>query len=387
MVLLTLLATTQLLTVDDDGPADFATIQAAIDAVDDGGTVLVRAGDYGLTRITGKSVNVFVDGDANTNCGVLEVTDLAAGQRVLVHGWVTTGGMRLRDSEGGIWLEDCRVDSFGALTATFCDSVVMVGCTMNSDPDWYAFGPSEGVEVFDSTLHAYGSTFIGGQGLGGSSLIECVAGSPGGPAVELSTGSWFFASDCSFAGGDGGNAGTEGFEARGNGSDGGPGLLSYAGTNADLLGCTLAGGPAGLGTDGCLDGAQGSAVQELGGVVDFVDEAPRSISTPGPVQPGETFDVVVSGESGDQVFAVAAASTFPLELPGVAGPLQPASPWVIVPVGPLPASGVATLSVTLGASAAGAGATVLALQTLHVTPSLAAYLGAPATLAIIDTQL
>ena len=36
----------RIITVDDDGPADFSTIQAAIDDANDGDTVEIRAGTY-----------------------------------------------------------------------------------------------------------------------------------------------------------------------------------------------------------------------------------------------------------------------------------------------------------------------------------------------------
>ncbi|MBM3477351.1 MAG: hypothetical protein FJX75_29125, partial [Armatimonadetes bacterium] len=55
------------ITVDDDGPADFSTIQAAMDAAADGDTIQVAAGTYReIPRVSGKSLTLIGDGPATT---------------------------------------------------------------------------------------------------------------------------------------------------------------------------------------------------------------------------------------------------------------------------------------------------------------------------------
>ena len=57
-------------TVDDDGPADFATIQAAVDAADKGDTIQVYAGTYNENVfIDSKSLEIFGDNKKSWSYG------------------------------------------------------------------------------------------------------------------------------------------------------------------------------------------------------------------------------------------------------------------------------------------------------------------------------
>ena len=59
-----LAAQTRVFTVDDDAPADFTTIQAAVNAAAPGDVVLVKDGDYVKFTIDGKGISVLADRDA-----------------------------------------------------------------------------------------------------------------------------------------------------------------------------------------------------------------------------------------------------------------------------------------------------------------------------------
>ena len=80
------------ITVDDDGPADYNTIQAAVDAASSGDTIYVYNGRYHENIIISKSLtllgqdeaNVIIDGDRSGNCIKLSSSD------VIVNGFTIT---------------------------------------------------------------------------------------------------------------------------------------------------------------------------------------------------------------------------------------------------------------------------------------------------------
>ncbi|MBC2696961.1 MAG: hypothetical protein HF975_15200 [ANME-2 cluster archaeon] len=80
------------ITVDDDGPADYNTIQAAVDAASSGDTIYVYNGRYHENIIISKSLtllgqdeaNVIIDGNRSGNCIKLSSSD------VIVNGFTIT---------------------------------------------------------------------------------------------------------------------------------------------------------------------------------------------------------------------------------------------------------------------------------------------------------
>jgi parallel beta-helix repeat protein len=86
--------------VDDDGPADFHTIQEAINAASDGDTVYVRAGTYAENVVLNKSLSLIGE-DAETTIIDGEYRPGAIGAAVTAEG-VTITGFTLRQSGTGI---------------------------------------------------------------------------------------------------------------------------------------------------------------------------------------------------------------------------------------------------------------------------------------------
>ena len=114
--------------VDDDGPADFSTIQEAINAASDGDTILVKAGiyyehvvvnktvsllgeDVGTTIVDGnKTGNVFAIDRDSVNIAGFTVQNSGsilgnAGLRLDNVGLCSISGNRIRDNFAGIWFE------------------------------------------------------------------------------------------------------------------------------------------------------------------------------------------------------------------------------------------------------------------------------------------
>lgn len=84
--------------VDDDGPADFSTIQAAINTANSGDTVFVRAGTYYEHITIGKSL--ILQGE-NRNTTIIDGTE--SGDAIYVTAsYVTISGFKLRNGECGI---------------------------------------------------------------------------------------------------------------------------------------------------------------------------------------------------------------------------------------------------------------------------------------------
>lgn len=91
-------------TVDDDGPADFSSLQAAIDAADDGDLLLIRAGAYSAITIDGKSLTlhgdtaggiVQVSAPALSAGAAIRIQSTVTGQRVVLRGITTTSVLSL----------------------------------------------------------------------------------------------------------------------------------------------------------------------------------------------------------------------------------------------------------------------------------------------------
>jgi len=380
---LLLAAVGQVWTVDDDGPADFATIGEAVEAAADGDSILVRAGLFGSWAIDGKSLSVFFEPGAVS--GVVAVTDLARSQRLLLQGMTASGRLILGSCAGNVWLEDCAINAFAACGITNCESVVIVDSTIDSDVASLPFLPSPGAVVSNSTVHVYDSTFRGAVGVGGSHALFCDEGlADGGHGMRVDSG-FVFASGCTFEGGPGGFGDDQGLLFNGEGTDGGAGIELQVGATLELVACQLIGGPAGAGTPGCADGMEGLPLEDHGGTVAQSRGVARALVGPGVLREGDVADLVFAGEAGDFVFGLASTSASPLAVPGFVGPLHVNFPWALVSLGALPPGGQLLVQLPIGDLPPGVLFLTRYLQPVMVASSGAPfYLGAPAAFTVLD---
>ncbi len=134
-----------LLYVDDDGPADFSSIQAAVDAVSPGATIIVRNGTYTENVDVDRAVTIISESGpeytkvkaANPKDSVFYVTADA----VNISGFSVSGGSELLSSyfysTAGIWLyevRDCNI-SGNVLSDNYCGIYVISSgnCTLNGN--------------------------------------------------------------------------------------------------------------------------------------------------------------------------------------------------------------------------------------------------------------
>lgn len=146
-------AAAELLTVDDDGPADFASIQAAIDASSDGDEIVVEPGTYfgshpaQVVDLKGKAITLrssagakvtFIDGE-NTRRGIACFSNEGASTRIegftIRHGWSAPYDY---DGNGTI---DTSEKSGGGLYA-FESSPIVTRCTFTKNSAEFAAAAS-----------------------------------------------------------------------------------------------------------------------------------------------------------------------------------------------------------------------------------------------------
>jgi len=116
LLLVNVASAQQLWTVDDNAPANFTTIQSAVDAAADGDAILVQPGTYSGFQIAGKSVAVIGDPTLMpTVTSAIAVMQTASGQVVVLARLhqiapATTGtasGLELSACAGPVRIEDC----------------------------------------------------------------------------------------------------------------------------------------------------------------------------------------------------------------------------------------------------------------------------------------
>ena len=93
------------------------------------------------------------------------------------------------------------------------------------------------------------------------------------------------------------------------------------------LDSTVAGGPAGLTLDPCVDGSVGQAVELLAGTLNNMPWTARTLSIDGPLRSGDTLNANLGGDPGDLVWVLLSPAQSPYMIPHgtpfVGGPLLP----------------------------------------------------------------
>ena len=369
------------------GPgADFAGIQEAVDAAQDGAVVLVRAGFYASFDVDGTGLVVAADlgADVVIDSGLLEITGVPAGSEVALQGLRIragqAGSVRLADCAGAVWFQDCALEptpppifiGLNALEANDCSAVTVVACSLESAPQVTpAFDTPPGLQASGTNLFLYDSTFVGGAGVNaGADLFGATApGEEGGPGARLS-GGFAFASGCAFTGGKGGDAFDFGTPMQCEpAGDGGAGLrLAGGAPEVHLLDGTTTGGAGGAPGGPCPMGAAGPGVVQLTGTLTPIAGSARHLSATPVLREGELLTLDFEGGPGEPVIVGFGLEQGPLFLAPFAGAVLPGGALSFLTVGTTAGDGKLSFSLTIAdAFAAGQGGVVY-LQSVFVTP-------------------
>ena len=409
LALVPALPAAQVVTVDDSGGADFADIQPAIDAVTDGGIVLVRDGVYGALAIAAKSVAVVADTGAAVEVLPGVVRDLTAGQVVLLRGLrftresaslITLPLLALENNQGTVWIEDGLHDGTladpvlvtAALRVENCAAVVAARTIFRgSDGTPFFVGPgpfdvNHGIVARDSNLALHGCELAGGLGATGF-FTDFDTGLPphaGAHGVHLDGGS-LFAGGCSFQGGDGGDGADWPGGACWNGQAGGHGLFLTGGAQADVLDSSFAAGSGGAATAvPCVAGASGQpSLVGSGSLNTLAGDAP-GLATSSPVRERQSLVVDVTGPPG--ALAAVAFSFAPdhaLFLPWSATIHLAGTPLVLA-VASVPAAGALSVTTPIGDVLPTAGGSSVYLQSLLALPAGGFALSEPSAATFLD---
>ena len=248
--------------VDDDGPADFASLQVAFNTVAPGSTLILRPGSYGTTILMGKGVRILADGPGARSLRV-RLSNLRATQRFVYIGDGRESPdepvrFRFEDCAGTIWLESMpvRIEN----TVRNCDQLVLHDVRTTGG----------GLRIEGTELVAQDSILTGRDGSDGLVYIDggldCVLGTwtlvpgqPGEPGLNVRAGAAVLV-DCLLQAGDGGRGTTDCGEACSltyfctRGGNGGDAVRVEAGAKAYVFDCVLKAGELGEGGANCDTG-------------------------------------------------------------------------------------------------------------------------------------
>jgi hypothetical protein len=186
--------------VDDDGPADFPSVQAAVNAfyVHQGDTVLVRPGTYaGTVYLSGKDLRIVSEGgpfrttlDAQGMGSVVALVNRSAATRL--EGFTLTGGTDAVG--GGIWVDG----GAPVITRNIIEGNSAVGGVMG-------YGYGGGIEIYRAAPTVTRNVIRGNTALdGGGGIDVYYSGPASGTCCPVITHNTFVGNSVSAPGGRGG---------------------------------------------------------------------------------------------------------------------------------------------------------------------------------------
>lgn len=413
------LAQGQLWIVDDDaGPgAQFTTIQAAIDAANDGDSILIREGIYSGFTIAGKSLELMGAGSASIepssviNLSVHQWVSLYQLNFIQLNQHLIGPTLRFDSCSGRVWMEKTVVragSNFNGANTTgmrisACQAVDLLDCLVTG-----AFGKdgmlgsqstgdgSVALQIEFSRLFAYNTTFLGGSG--GSGLpfptsttepTETHRGGDGAPGLTAKAAELYL-EQCFVYGGSGGQGSLGGLGVPcGSGGDAAHALVLDSGPGwmrGSQLQQGAAGSPGLASSLLCSHGAapsgpiSGPVPNELPGPV-------RRLEFSGLAQEGQGVPLVFRGLPGDFAFLLFAPAPAGEFLPAYQGARLVSYPGLtVVPTGFLDASGSLQVNLTMPQLPAGLLANSAFLQgAFYAQDQL--WLGSGIHLHLLDSSL
>jgi len=200
---------------------DFTSLAAAVAGASAGDILLIESSSGTLTTsvVIDKALTLQARGAAVTLHEKLTVSGLPAGQHVELRGLQIDQRLELLGDAGTVWIEDCILGSSGCLYEPVndvylaqglhvdgCADVILAGTSLHGNdgcvpgfPATPAIYPSPGVFLSNSTAHAYGCTFRGGDAF----IADLTTWADGQAGVrEQGTASFVMLSGCLTRGGD-----------------------------------------------------------------------------------------------------------------------------------------------------------------------------------------
>lgn len=356
--------------VDSAGGGDFLDLPPAVAAARSGDLIAVRESGStygGFTTSKGLTI-VGMAGPVPT-CGFsgpgrpcvggrVLVEDLPAGEELVLRGLNLNGqhtaSLVVVDSCAGVvWVEDCPVRNRVDGSLSFYSPRDQVQVLSSHGVVWIrspveqegylplSFAVSDGLQLDDSTLFAFESSFDGG---GGSPVFGFPnsGGSAGGDGARLLTGSSLFASGSSFHGGSAGHHTCFSFDGAlcGSGGPAGDGVRAGVTSQGQVLDSSATGGN-GTPAKVCLSQtcpATPPGSPSSGAVTDLELPA-RRLEVESPVVAGGSYRLTVVGQPGETVFTAYSDHADATWVPLYFGPQLTAHPIVFVLEGVIPAGG------------------------------------------------
>jgi hypothetical protein len=390
---------------------DFTNVQHAIDAADEGDTLLLRTGSYDSSpapafTIERKGLTLVADQDATVLLtSPLRVQYLSTCQQLCLRGFDVAPSaspsfgeaVDFRGCSGNVWIEDCEFTAPAnglfapvgpGLHFEDCAQVNLARCTLTGASSY--FGLMAGLPGLQST-HSSVSLFEcicnGGSGSSGFSQAD------GGDGVAI-RGGFLYASGCVFRGGKGGpglnNAGPS--QPCSNGAAGGHGLNMIAeAPTVSTLACSFqpgAGGIAGVGAPGCASGSNGLGVQTSSGSYTLLAGSSHALTCSATCREGQAFTLTFQGQPGELAFLEFSGQQGFFYFPDFHGVLALDFPILTSFQGTLPASGtlVKSSGVITDIGVATQGIT-LYLQSAFYSAATGIYQATPSATVLLDASL
>ncbi|TAJ04885.1 MAG: hypothetical protein EPO68_16810 [Planctomycetota bacterium] len=302
-------------TVDDDGPADFSSIAAAVAGAAAGDILLVASGSYGAFTLEKR----------------LRILGPTTGATPVVNGLTmirqvnscTLSGLRfanlwIKQTSGLIVVDDCQIGfpGVGSLTIETSDQVLVSRCQVLASTGGTAASVSDTNAVFvDCELH-------GGAGASGWAVVG-----NGGDGLSVANASHVSLAGSKCRGGDAG-IGFGGDGKAGNGIHSSASIVIIRGSATDLIqpgyvdSCCWGWPGKGLVANDSVIVMSGASITNVAASTSIVIQPPIAepyLEIAGSDVPGESRRLDLYGPAGELAVVATSLDSAPLALPGLEG--------------------------------------------------------------------